>query len=154
MIHSVISSGLRCDVAVGPEDPGGRIVSLRSDDGHEWLAPSSSPQGTRNEAFVRPGMGGWDEVAPSVQSDVLPGGVSVPDHGDLWNAHWSVVEATESTLVMDVELSSIQVSLRRSITATATGLRLDYRATTESVVAVPLLWCAHPQFAAGAGTSD
>lgn len=44
------------------------------------------------------------------------------------------------------------VTLFRTITATESGLRFLYRATTTSLDPLPLLWCAHPQFAAGPGT--
>lgn len=146
MSWEVTGRGLRCAVDA---DRGGRIVSLRSD-GAEWLAPSyPSDRPGLGAPFVHAGMGGWDEVAPSVQADALPDGTSVPDHGDLWNVPWAVESASADALVMAVELTSLPVTVRRTIGATDAGLRFEYTATTDAMGEYPLLWCAHPQFSAG-----
>lgn len=157
-MYEVAGRGLRCVVDA---DHGGRIVSLRSnsrgsddggfDDGFEWLAPSyPSSQPGLGAPFVRGGMGGWDEVVPSVQTAALLDGTIVPDHGDVWNVPWIVTAASAGLLVMEVELASLPVTLRRTIRATDAGLRIDYIATTDALGEYPVLWCAHPQFAAGA----
>lgn len=155
MSEYVGGPGLRCEVQ---PDRGARIVSLRGADGWEWLAASErTPAAGTSLPFVRPGMGGWDEVAPTVQADPdardstgarLP---ALPDHGDVWNIPWRVDHACPDRLSVSVELPSMPVTLSRTITATEGGLRLHYRAATTSVVPLPLLWCAHPQFAAGPG---
>ncbi|WP_155848480.1 hypothetical protein [Arthrobacter sp. 35W] len=149
--------GLRCEVQ---PDRGARIVSLRGDDGREWLAASerTAVPGS-GQSFVREGMGGWDEVAPTVQTD--PGLVDaagnqlaeLPDHGDVWNVPWTVDAASSSRLATSVELSSLPILLERTIAASATGLVFSYRASTTAAGPVPLLWCAHPQFAAGEGAA-
>ncbi|ALE05696.1 hypothetical protein AL755_09750 [Arthrobacter sp. ERGS1:01] len=158
MVRAVVTGpGLRAEVQ---PDRGARIVSLRGDDGHEWLVPSTRTAAPgRDQRFVRPGMGGWDEVAPTVQADpgfrIAAGGGpgAGPDHGDVWNVPWSVHEATPASLTTSVHLHSLPVVVERTIAASATGLTLSYRAVTESPEPVPLLWCAHPQFAAPAGTA-
>lgn len=141
-------------------DRGARIVSLRSGDGREWLAASERTAiPGRGQGFVRPGMGGWDEVAPTVQADPAGGDIAgalvetLPDHGDIWNVPWQVDAATPTSLTASVTLSSLPVTLKRTIAASATGLTFSYRASTMSVEPLPLLWCAHPQFAAGAGAT-
>lgn len=152
----VTGPGLRAEVQ---PDRGARIVSLRGDDGHEWLVPSErTARPGAGQNFVRPGMGGWDEVAPTVQADpesgIAAGGApgAWPDHGDIWNVPWTVLEATPTSLTTSVALSSLPVVVERTIAATATGLRFSYRAGSESGEPLPFLWCAHPQFAAPAGT--
>jgi len=149
--------GLSAEVQV---DRGARIVSLRGDDGYQWLAPSEPTQRAGpGQPFVRTGMGGWDEVAPTVQADpdARDGAGSrlgvLPDHGDVWNVAWTVEAASPTVLTTSVKLTSMPVRLERTIAANATGLTLRYRASTDSAVPLPLLWCAHPQFAAGAGAS-
>jgi len=157
MSHVVSGPGLRAEVHAGR---GARIVSLRSDDGFEWLLPSEPTAAAGpGQPFVREGMGGWDEVAPTVQVDPdlldsrgrpLP---VLPDHGDVWNVPWTVGRATPNHLEASVGMGSLPIKLERTISATGSGLRLDYRASTTSKVPVPLLWCAHPQFTAGPGTA-
>jgi galactose mutarotase-like enzyme len=156
MTEVVRGPGLRCEVQ---PDRGARIVSLRGDDGCEWLAASERTASPGpGQPFVRQGMGGWDEVAPTVQTDReardgagrLLG--ELPDHGDVWNVAWQVKAATSTALTASVRLSSLPVVLERSIAATTAGLSLSYRASTASEAALPLLWCAHPQFAAPPGT--
>ncbi len=132
-------------LAIDPAD-GGRITSLTAH-GREWLIPS--PPRTAHDDFLQAGVGGWDEAAPTVGACVLPDGRALADHGDAWRAPWSIVSGS----AMEVLLPSVGVTLRRSVSATATGIRLDYRATTDSAEPVPLLWCAHPLFAAPAGSS-
>ena len=157
MSHLVRGPGLRCEVQV---DRGARIVSLCGDDGHEWLAPSrrtASPG--RGQSFVREGMGGWDEVAPTVQADAgmtdTAGNAlaELPDHGDIWNVPWTLDSATPAGLTASVQLSSMPVLLERTIAASATGLSIRYRASTAAAGQFPLLWCAHPQFAAADGAT-
>ena len=144
--------GLRCEVQ---PDRGARIVSLQGEGGWEWLAASErTPSTGTGLPFVRPGMGGWDEVAPTVQADQdaeAPAGTPLPDHGDVWNIPWRVDRAGPGELAVSVALPSMPVALSRTITATGQGLRFHYRATSTSRAPLPLLWCAHPQFAAGPG---
>ena len=112
MTHSVNGTGLRCEVHA---DRGGRIVSLLSDDGYEWLAPSTRTDRTgHGQSFVRIGMGGWDEIAPTVQADSvrvpdatgLPE-TQLPDHGDIWNVEWQLNAASPTSLSMSVQLASV-----------------------------------------------
>ena len=125
---------------------GGRIVSLRHDE-HEWLAPSTpAPAGAT--AFVHAGTGGWDEALPTVTP-----GAGLPDHGDLWNTVWEVVEATPSTLTLAGFSASADVRLERTITATGDGLELRYRASTTADTDRSFLWSAHPLVAAERGTT-
>ena len=157
MTAVVSGPGLRCEVQ---PDRGARIVGLRGDDGHEWLAASERTAAPgRGQGFVRPGMGGWDEVAPTVQADPDATDAAgrklgdLPDHGDIWNIPWWVDAASPTMLATSVALESLPILLERTIAATPTGLGIRYRASTTSTEAVPLLWCAHPQFAAGEGTT-
>ena len=151
MISEIAGPGLRCAVDA---HHGGRIVSLRSDDGAEWLAPSYPSDRTGlGASFVHAGMGGWDEVAPSVQAEVQSDGTVIPDHGDLWNVPWAILSSSTDMLVLEVELASLPVTLRRTIAATDAGLHIEYVATTEALEDQALLWCAHPQFAADPHTT-
>ncbi|MBK4347124.1 hypothetical protein [Lacisediminihabitans changchengi] len=137
-------NGLRLVVDV---ENGARIVSLTTADGVEWLAPSRpTTEGGPRPSFIHPGMGGWDEVVPTVQPDVLPGGTRVGDHGEAWSVPWAEEEVAPGHLRLWVALPSIHATLTRTIRSTTAGFRIEWSATTSAPVAVPLLWTAHPQF--------
>jgi hypothetical protein len=138
-------------IEVDPEH-GGRIVSLLAHD-REWLAPAapsvSAPSGRVFDDGDYAGAG-WDEVVPTVHACVLPDGTTLQDHGDAWRLPWDVLEF--DPLRMEVELKSLPVTVTRTISAADGTLLLHYSATTSSASPVPLLWSAHPLFAAPAGT--
>jgi galactose mutarotase-like enzyme len=134
---------LQVDVA-----DGARITSLTSG-GREWLAPS----GPRTPGlFVQPGSGGWDDVLPTVAACTLADGTVLADHGDAWQSAWTLDSHGEGHVQTSVRLPSLPITLRRRVEATATGIRLSYTASTDATEPVPLGWCAHPLFAADAGT--
>ncbi|TFB99523.1 hypothetical protein E3O42_13270 [Cryobacterium adonitolivorans] len=127
---------------------GARITSLTAG-GREWLAPS----GPRSPGvFVQPGSGGWDEVVPTVAACTLADGTALADHGDGWQAAWTLDSADAQHVQTSVGLPSLQISLTRRIEATDTGIRLTYTASTDAAGPVPLAWCAHPLFVADADT--
>ena len=143
-VSLVGGNGLRLTVDI---DSGARIISLTTADGHEWLAPSHpTAQSGERPSFTHPGMGGWDEVAPTVQQDLLANGVYLGDHGDVWSVPWTELASSPGHLDLTVDIPSIQAKLFRNLSATSTGFRIAWRATTTSEIAVPLLWAAHPQF--------
>ncbi|PPF77329.1 hypothetical protein C5B96_15760 [Subtercola sp. Z020] len=155
--------GLGCLVDA---ERGARILSLHSGGAEgrqtEWLAPSTDrwPPPTDEQGrpvFVRPGMGGWDEAFPTVSASTLADGTSLADHGEAWSRSWlpgePVAGDSRNTVTTSVQLTSMPVSVTRTIAATADGLRLSYRATTGSPEPLPFLWSAHPQFAAEPGTT-
>ncbi len=150
MTNTVSGPGIR--LTVRPEE-GGRIVSLVGH-GQEWLQRDERPFG--GSVFVQPGMGGWDEVAPTVSPCrvELPGTgpLRMGDHGDLWNRPWDVVPGPGEELLLEIQSLSLPVTLRRNIRAGPTGIRIDYTVTNRAEVTVPWLWCAHPQLVAPKGT--
>jgi hypothetical protein len=149
--HQVCGGGV---TAVIEPERGGRIVSLTGPDGREWLVQPANPSRPpdRGDAdFAASDSAGWDECAPSIDACTVAGR-SVPDHGDLWTAGWTVMGASDTSLDLEVDGRSLGYRLRRRITATRNGLRFDYAARTcgESV---PFIWAAHPQFLSPRGSS-
>ncbi|TDN91577.1 hypothetical protein [Microbacterium sp. BK668] len=127
---------------------GGKIVSLRDDDGREWLAQPESPVGPParpGDGFLAAEMAGWDECAPTIVACEVDD-LTLPDHGSLWTAKGRAVGRTV-TLVDD----TLGFRFERSIEPSGRGLRFDYRVTTPTRT-IPFLWAAHPQFAAPPGT--
>lgn len=140
---------------------GARIVSLRSsgrEGTHEWLAATSFPDLSRRPAdsdpFTRPGMGGWDEVVPTIAPARLPDGTALADHGEAWRRPWTVLTADPGRIQTSLTLSSLPLVMSRTITPVQDGFRLDYqvRCSPQAAGPVPLHWTAHPQFSARPGS--
>jgi galactose mutarotase-like enzyme len=132
---------------------GGKIVSLIGPDGREWLAQPfapSHPPYRGSVQFTASDPAGWDECAPSIDACEIGGG-RIPDHGDLWTKRWAVVSASDDSLELSVQGSSLDFRLIRRISPTSAGLRLDYTATTAGPP-IPFLWAAHPQFVSPRGS--
>ena len=134
-------------LAIDPGD-GGRITSLVAA-GREWLAPA--PRRRPSESFVAAGTGGWDECLPTVAACTLDG-VALPDHGEAWRRPWRVHSVGATAAAMSVALDCLPLHLHRVIALARGRARIDWRLTTTSEVPIPVLWAAHPLFAAPAGT--
>ena len=136
-------------VVVAPET-GARIRSIIAV-GHEWtLVDESDPA---DLAFLREGMGGWDEVMPSLAATVTSGGTALPDHGEVWNRTWDVTALTPTSLTACVRLSSSRLTLTRRTEIDASGcVLLRYSLTSTEPSPTAWYWAAHPQFASPPGT--
>ncbi|HWM33052.1 MAG TPA: hypothetical protein VNR36_02315 [Pseudolysinimonas sp.] len=139
-------SGGGIDLRVDDVD-GGKITSVIVG-GREWIAPSFP----RDPSARYGGAGGWDECVPTVGECTLANGTRLLDHGDAWRRPWEVVDSEPDLLDMTVGLPSLDLTLRRTIQRSASGLTFRYSVTTRSAEDVPLLWSAHPLFIAPRGT--
>ena len=132
---------------------GGKLRSLLGADGREWLAQSPpapvEPVEPAPAAFTDD-LSGWDECAPTIDACEVDGR-SLPDHGDLWSASWTVVEHSSTRLVMSARGESLGYELTRAIEVRPGGMTIDYTATSNNGD-LPFLWAAHPQFVASATT--
>lgn len=145
MTHALDGGGISVEIDL---EGGGRLTSLVAL-GRQWLAPG----GERTPGdYVQAGSGGWDEVVPTVSACVLADGTVLADHGDAWQTPWTLVSADDTHVEATVTLSSLPITLSRRVEATDAGLLLSYTASAAGDRPVPLLWCAHPLFAAGPGT--
>lgn len=93
-------------------------------------------------------MGGWDEMLPTVAMTQLPDGTRLPDHGEAWRVPWAVLHADGRTVSARVRLRSLPLQLTRAVRVLPDALRLDYQCRTFGHRKVPVLWAAHPLFAA------
>ena len=149
--HTV--AGENATVVVDPER-GGKVVSLIGGDGREWLAQAIHPDRAPYRGdidFTGSDPAGWDECAPSIDACSV-GGRTIPDHGDLWTAPWSVALDSGNALELSVEGRSLGYRLTRRISATSEGLRFDYSAIAVGGP-IPFLWSAHPQFVSPPGSA-
>ncbi|NYF16553.1 galactose mutarotase-like enzyme [Microbacterium sp. AK009] len=125
---------------------GAKITSLKDPRGVEWLtqAAATAKPGT---PFIDAEMAGWDECAPTIVSCRV-NGCDLPDHGDLWDSSFAVDKDTSTVSAIG---HSLGYEFRRRVTATRTGLYLEYQVTALDRP-VPFLYAAHPQFLAQPGT--
>lgn len=144
---TVVIEGPRLTATVLPER-GGKISSLRDDQGVEWLGqpdrPVSGPARPGAD-FLTSEMAGWDECAPTIVECTI-GGVVVADHGELWTKGFETSD-TGVTVTDD----TLGYRFSRDIRPTADGLQFDYRVDSLRGT-IPFLWAAHPQFLAPPGT--
>ena len=134
---------------------GARLTSLFSrHDNREWLR---QPRGGGDDAglafgttFTESDHAGWDEMFPTVDPCLFPTepfvGVSVPDHGELWQIDWDVVDSSPTSLHQRVSSDRFGYTFSRRLSVSEGTLRCDYQCDVDVDIALPLLWALHPQF--------
>jgi galactose mutarotase-like enzyme len=134
---------------------GARVTSVLSRyDNREWLRQARGdsersvlPYGA---VFTDSDHFGWDEIFPTVDPCLFPTepflGASVPDHGELWQLEWDVMDSSPSAVHQRVSSDRFNYTFDRRLRVTDATLRCDYECVVDSDVAVPLLWALHPQF--------
>jgi galactose mutarotase-like enzyme len=134
---------------------GARVTSIFSrHDEREWLRKTRGT--SHNESldygsvFTDSDHGGWDEMFPTVDPCVFPVkpfvGTPMPDHGELWQLEWEVLDKSASALHQRVISDRFAYTFERRLSLSGATLRVEYECCIESQVAVPLLWALHPQF--------
>jgi len=120
---------------------GARITSLRVAD-TEWIAqPVAPPRAVAvGSAFVRVGLGGWDEMLPTISGS--------PDHGEVWAREWTIDNETDTSLTTSVELETSPLKMVRTLSVSPFELTVDYNLSVighrTTNLPVPTLWAAHP----------
>jgi len=138
---------------------GGKIVSLLDKRaGRQWLIDSGGrplQPVAYGASFTAQDMSGWDEMFPTIDACAYPGpgsrhGAPLPDHGEVWSLPWEEDAVTPNSLTLSVRGRALPYRFSRTASIAEPGhLRLDYKVVNESDEAMPYLWAAHPQFAAG-----
>jgi galactose mutarotase-like enzyme len=138
---------------------GGKIVSLQSCTGREWLwqnphFPLRRPPSDASD-FGPYDCGGWDEIFPTVSPCQLPdspwGDRMLVDHGELWYRPWSVVSAEctaerGATLSLAVDDPQLPFRFERTLTLGngPAPLVVNYQLERRCNAPLPYLWAAHP----------
>jgi galactose mutarotase-like enzyme len=148
------------EVALLPE-VGGKMISLRSPTGREWLwqtprRPFRKPD--YGGAFEAYDISGFDECFPGIGEGPYPlapwEGVTVPDHGELWTLPWDHSIAG-NTLTLAIHGVRFPYRIEKRVTLQpgrpSSALRLHYRLENLSPFPLRYLWSAHPLFAATPG---
>ncbi len=133
---------------------GGKLASISlAGSGGELLQAPLRPYAPRGATlpFDQADASGWDECLPSIgPCEVLYGDgqtAKVEDHGDFWRVGFTVDEATETTLRMHAEGTSLPLGFERALRLDGRVLHLDYKLHNRSDAAVPWGWSVHPLFA-------
>jgi galactose mutarotase-like enzyme len=147
-------TGQHLSVVVVPQI-GGKIVSIcdqRMD--YEWLVGPRRPLRLpgRCDRFGDGDLSGWDEMFPTISPcmltlDGLPP-LDLPDHGELWSRAWSVTDAGDDTLTLEVNGGALPYRLERTLRVSGMSLTLSYRLTHCGDRPFPFIWAAHPLFRA------
>jgi galactose mutarotase-like enzyme len=156
----VIRAG-KCSLTILPQ-LGGKIASIKIGETELLQSPLAAyaPR-TRTMSFDAGDASGWDECLPSVAACTVETAgrpATVPDHGDLWRAEWSVISdqrSDDGSATLVGEGFSLPLALERTVllTESETGyrLRLDYTLRNTGATSVPWSWAAHPLFVAEVG---
>ena len=144
------------EVALLPE-VGGKMISLRSASGREWLWQTTRRPYRRPEyggAFEAYDISGFDECFPGIGEGPYPlspwEGVVVPDHGELWTLPWETAVEAE-TLVLAMSGRRFPYRMEKRLTIEASGVRIEYALENLSESPLRYLWSAHPLFDARPG---
>ncbi len=138
----------------------GKIHSIKSKASRKewlWTNPSMAPETPSYEtSFVeRLDSGGWDEILPSVEPDVvtLSGGdsIKIPDHGDLVRLPWFIESQDTYRLRASVQGRCLPFVFEREWSLDGSRLNLAYRIQNQGNEMIPYMWCAHPIFAIESG---
>ncbi len=108
--------------------------------------------------------GGWDELFPTIAPTMYYGrsirGVPLPDHGELWSAHWDI-EVQEGNndkkwLILRTKGKALPYEFERTVSLfdrdeNTTHLTLGYRVSSDANEDMNFIWAAQPLFAAEHG---
>jgi galactose mutarotase-like enzyme len=79
-------------------------------------------------------------------------GRPLPDHGDLWDQPWDVVDRGERHVTLRGTSRALPLELTRRVVLADGGVRLDYELRNLGDRDLLALWAAHPQFRCEPGT--
>jgi hypothetical protein len=149
----LVAAGIEVEIA---PNRGAKITSLLDTRaGREWLEPPAGPLIGDSGALVgfeQAEMCGWDEMLPTIEACLDPSsGIELPDHGEVWDVPWEVLEADGSSIRLAVTGRYLDYRLERTAVVAPDRLRLEY---VLEATAGPLraLWAAHPMFSCRPGT--
>ncbi len=133
---------------------GGKVSSIAlAGSGGELLQSPLKPYAARTatEPFDASDGSGWDECLPSIGPCKVSYGegktASIEDHGDFWRVPFAVDEATETTVRMHANGTSLPLLFERALRLDDGNLHLDYAVTNTGGARVPYGWSTHPLFA-------
>jgi galactose mutarotase-like enzyme len=142
----------KVEVAAVPE-LGAKIISLKNlKTGRDWMwHPPGGLKLFRNrlgDDFSQSPLAGVDECLPTIAA-CLWQGRKLPDHGELWNAAWSVDDDAwrSGALTTSITLTISPFDFERAIELQDDEVCLNYRLSNRSAAEERFLWALHPLLA-------
>jgi hypothetical protein len=127
---------------------GGRVLQLRDlKAGRDWLWRNDSvpleapPPGASYDDVWQ---GGFEELFPNDASGTI-GGLTLPDHGELWAAPWEVMDQDATSVVMETIGTTTGSVVRKAITLAGSRMTITY--TLSARRSFPYLFKLHPAMA-------
>ena len=149
-------SNQRAEIAVVPE-LGAKIISLKNlETGREWMwHPPGGLKLFRNrpgDDFSKSPLVGVDECLPTI-APCSWRGRDLPDHGELWNAPWSVDRRAweGGILKTNVRLDISPFEFERTIELQDNEIRIGYQLNSRSDEEEQYLWAMHSLLKLDAG---
>ncbi|HEY1490743.1 MAG TPA: hypothetical protein VGF90_06860 [Verrucomicrobiae bacterium] len=144
------------ELAVVPE-LGAKIISLKNQrSGRDWLwHPPGGLKLFHNRAgddFSESPLAGIDECFPTI-APCRWRGRDLPDHGELWNATWSVEVSGLKNGILETR-ANLRISpfeLKRTIELTGGKIQINYELNNRSSSEEKFLWALHPLLRLQAG---
>jgi galactose mutarotase-like enzyme len=137
------------EVAVVPQ-LGAKIISLKNlRTGREWMwHPPGGLELFHNrpgDNFSRSPLVGLDECLPTIEPCVWRGR-TLPDHGEIWSAEWSVDEEAwqKGALKTSVRLEISPFDFERTLELDENCVRISYQLSNRSTAPEYFLWAMHP----------
>jgi len=116
-----------------------------------WGLRSPGPWGggaSSMERWVHAYPGGWQVLVPNGGEECVIDGVTWSYHGEAALLPWQVVEAGPARAVLELDLLSVPLRLRRAVALEGRVLRLEESLSNESDVELEVMWSHHPAFGA------
>jgi Domain of unknown function (DUF4432) len=141
------------EVAVSAEFGGGLTSIRHRAHGAEvlwrtpWaeLTPTPAPgQPLDVTAWVRHSRGGWQVLLPNGGDDCDYGGVRHGFHGESTVIAWHPAQRAESSVTLTAALTTVPVTVARTIEVAGTDVVVTERLTNRSNGPVELIWTHHP----------
>jgi hypothetical protein len=124
------------------------------------LAPPNTPprEGWMGDAFLANYEGGWQELLPNTNDRCVIDGVELPFHGEVATLPWTWTAEEDddaATVTFAVNCHRLPLSLRRRMSVSVDGVRLQERVTNDGHAPCRFTWGHHcvlgpPLVAAGA----
>jgi len=100
------------------------------------------------ERWIDSYAGGWQLILPNGGDECIEQGVTWGFHGEAAMVPWSVLEQTSDRLLLEVDLITSPLHIRREMTVAGPVFEVREVVTNNSSLDVDLMWSHHPAFGA------
>ena len=103
---------------------------------------------TSLERWIDAYAGGWQLLLPNGGNECVEQGVTWGFHGEAGIGRWTIVDQREDALVVETNLISAPLHVRREMTLDGPVLRVHEVVTNTSEQDIEVMWSHHPAFGA------